>query len=67
MTVRKEPRRGAVILFASMFIAGNLYSSAGGAAVSAWVGGREGIRPPHQIEITAQAGKSLARAEKNIR
>ncbi|WP_181309347.1 hypothetical protein [Paraburkholderia sp. BL18I3N2] len=32
MTVRKEPRRGAVILFASMFIAGNLYSSAGGAA-----------------------------------
>jgi hypothetical protein len=41
MTVRKEPRRGAVILFASMFVAGNLYSSAGGAVRSAPCSGVE--------------------------
>jgi|GEM_PF-5643900 hypothetical protein len=60
MTVRKEPRRGAVILFASMFLAGNLFSSAGGSAPSRPARMVERYEAAHQNEITTRAPKSLA-------
>lgn len=68
MTVRKGPRWGAVILFASMFLAGNpffvcwrpasrhLYSKVG-----------KKYEAAYQNEITTPAAKSLVFAVKNYR
>jgi hypothetical protein len=65
MTVRKEARRGAVILFASMFFAGNRFSSAGGTARSRLFDAVvERYEAAHQNEITTGEPKSLAVAVK---
>jgi hypothetical protein len=66
MTVRKEPRRGAVILFASMFLAGNPFFVCWRPAPHRLYGkvGRK-YEAAYQNEITTPATKSLALTVKN--